>query len=125
MLRSIRSLSPGMAFVCLFFVVLLAVAALVPVALGPLLGATAALGLVLLAWRHLIGFSVAWLVLASASLEMPLNDLIDPSAYATTVAAVKAAQLGLAAICVLRYGPRLDVFNPSWAYLAIFTVGLL
>ena len=104
---------------------MLAVAALIPDVLLPLLGAAAALGLVFLAWRHLIGFSVAWLLLAGTSLEMTLHDLIDPTTYGATIAVVKAAQLGLAALCALRYGPCLDVFNPAWAYLVIFALGLL
>jgi len=109
----------------LLFAAMLAVAGLAPNALLPLLGAAAALGLAFLAWRHLIGFSVAWLLLAGTSLEMTLHDLIDPAAYGATIAAVKAAQLGLAALCAVRYGPRLDAFNPAWAYLAIFAIGLL
>jgi O-antigen ligase len=117
--------SPETAYLCSFFAAVLAAAGLVPDALWPLLGAAAALGLAVLVWRHLIGFSVAWLLLAGISLEMTLHDLIAPSAYGATIAAVKAAQIGLAVLCALRYGPRLDVFNPSWAYLAIFATGLL
>jgi hypothetical protein len=125
MLSTLRLPSPGMAVVCLFFATVLAVGALVPGALGPLLATAAAFGLVILAGRHLTGFSVAWLLLAGTSLEMTLHDLIDPSAYATTIAVVKAAQLGLAALCVIRYGPRFDPFNPAWAFGAIFAVGMV
>src|SRR5665213_3303810 len=125
MLNTLRLPSPGMAVVCLFFATVLAVGALVPEGLAPLLATTAAFGLVILAGRHLIGFCVAWLLLAGTSLEMTLHDLIDPSAYATTIAVVKAAQFGLAALCVMRYGPRLDPFNPAWAFFAIFTVGVV
>jgi hypothetical protein len=110
---------------CAFFAAILGVAALAPQILWPLAASVAVLGLAFLAWRHLIGFSVAWLLLAGLSLEMALHDLIDPSAYGATIAVVKGAQLGLAGLCILRYGPRLDVFNPAWVYLAIFAIGLL
>jgi len=125
MLRATHLLSPGTARLCLLFAAILTVGGLAPDILLPLLGAAAALGLAVLAWRHLIGFSVAWLLLAGVSLEMTLHDLIDPTAYGATIAAVKAAQLGLAALCTLRYGPRLDAFNPAWAYLGIFAIGLV
>jgi hypothetical protein len=117
--------SGGIAIAGLFFAAIFAGAGLMPEALGLLLGAAATLGIAFLAWRHLIGFSVAWLLLAGLSLEMTLYDLIGPSAYAPTIAAIKAVQLGLAVLCVLRYGSQLDVFNPTWAYLAIFAIGLL
>ncbi len=125
MLSIARLPNPGTLSLCLFFALVLAVARLTPGLLWPLLGAAAALGLAILVWHHLIGCSVAWLLVAGTSLEMTLHDLIAPSAYGTTIALVKGTQLGLAALCVLRYGPRLDVFNPAWAYIAIFAIGLL
>jgi len=115
----------GTTVSCLFFVTIFAVAGLMPQALGLLLGATATIGLGFLAWRHPIGFSVAWLLVTGLSLEMTLYDLIGPAAYGPTIAVVKAAQIGLAALCVLRYGSRLDAFSPVWAYLVIFAVGLV
>ncbi len=124
MLSMLRPPSPAMALVCLFFATVLAVAALVPGALGPLLAVTAVLGVAVVASRHLIGFCVAWLLVAGTSLEMTMHDLVDPSAYTTTIAVVKAAQIGLAALCILRYGPRPDPFNPAWAFAAIFAVGV-
>src|SRR5271168_603327 len=102
MLASVRLPSPGTALLCAFFAAILAVARLAPNTLWPLLGAAAILGLAFLAWHHLIGFSVAWLLLAGLSLEMALHDLIDPAAYGVTIAVVKGAQLGLAALCILR-----------------------
>ena len=125
MLTAVRLPSPGTALSCAFFAAILAVAALAPQTLWPLAAFVAVLGLTFLGWRHLIGFSVAWLLLAGLSLEMTLHDLIDPFAYGATIAVVKGAQLGLAGLCILRYGPRLDAFNPAWAYLAIFAIGLL
>jgi hypothetical protein len=124
-LTAVRLRSSGTALSCAFFAAILAVAGLAPQTLWLLTALVAVLGLAFLAWRHLIGFSVAWLVLAGLSLEMALNDLIAPAAYSPTIAVVKGAQLGLAGLCILRYGPRLDAFNPAWAYLAIFAIGLL
>jgi O-antigen ligase len=125
MLSSVHLPSWGVAVACISFAAIVTVAGLMPDALGLLLGAAAGGGLIFLAWRHLIGFSVAWLLIAGTSMEMTLNDLIGPAAYGPVIAAVKAAQLGLAALCVLRYGSRFDAFNPAWAYLAIFAAGLL
>ncbi|MFI4981291.1 MAG: O-antigen ligase family protein [Nevskiales bacterium] len=125
MLRTTHLPDPGTACLYVLLTAIFAVAALIPDVLLPLLGAAAAFGLVFAAWRHLIGFSVAWLLFAGTSLEMTLHDLIDPTAYGATIAAVKAAQLGLAALCALRYGPRWDADNPAWAYLLIFAIGLL
>ena len=36
---------------------------------------------------------------------MTLGDLIGPGAFHGTIAAVKAAELVLALLCLLRYGP--------------------
>jgi len=125
MLSSVHLPSRGVAVACICFAAIVAVAGLMPDALGLLLGAAAGGSLIFLAWRHLIGFSVAWLLIAGTSMEMTLNDVIGPAAYGPAIAAVKAAQLGLAALCVLRYGSRFDAFNPAWAFLAIFAAGLL
>lgn len=125
MLSAARLLFPGTVCLCVFFAAILGLGWLAPGALWPLLGAAAALALAVLAWRHLIGFSVAWLLVAGTSLEMTLNDLIDPAAFGATIATVKAAQFALAVLCALRYGARLDGFNPAWVYLAIFATGML
>ncbi len=88
------------------------------------LGGAAAAAVLLLAWRHTTVFCVAWLLVTSASLEMTLNDLISTEMYQNTIAAVKATELGLAAICALRFGARADPVSPVWAYLAMLTTGL-
>ena len=54
----------------------------------------------ILAFRHTVAFCVAWLLLAGATLEMTLADLVGPAAFQTTIAVVKAAGLGLALLCV-------------------------
>ena len=85
--------------------------------------AAAAIGIV--AFRHTIAFCVVWLLLAGATLEMALADLVGPAAFETTIAVVKSAELGLALLCVVRYGFRLDVFNPALAFVAMFAAGLV
>jgi O-antigen ligase len=83
-----------------------------------------AVGVAVLAFRHTTAFCVAWLLIAGATLEMTLGDLLGPAATSITIAAVKAAGMSLALVCILRYGPSFDVFNPSLAFLAMFAVGL-
>jgi O-antigen ligase len=81
-------------------------------------------GVAVLAWRHTVAFCVAWLVIAGATLEMTLTDLVGPALYQSTIAAVKGTELVLAALCVLRYGLVPDMFNPGFAFLAMFIIGL-
>ncbi len=87
------------------------------------LAAAAALGIAVLTFRHTVVFCVVWLLIAGATLEMTLSDLLGPAAFPTTIAAVKGAELVLAAICILRYGLEPDVFNPGLGFLAMFVVG--
>jgi O-antigen ligase len=88
------------------------------------LAIAASAALAVLAYRNTIAVCVAWLLIAGATLEMTLADLVGPAAWQATIAAVKAAELGLALLCVLRYGPSPDVFNPGLAFLAMFVAGL-
>ena len=88
------------------------------------LAIVAAAGGTVLAFRHTIVFCAAWLLIAGASLEMTLIDLVGPAAFQATIAVVKATELGLALLCVLRYGLSPDVFNPALAFLAMFVAGL-
>ena len=81
---------------------------LAPALLWAALGAAGAAAAAFLALRHTTGFCVAWLLIAGCSLEMTLNDLVGPEAFQTTIAAVKAAEIGLAALAALRWGGRLD-----------------
>ena len=89
------------------------------------LAVAAAAGVAVLAFRHTTAFCVAWLLIAGSTLEMTLADLLGPAAYQPTIAAVKAAELGLALLCIVRYGPRADVFNPGLAFVAMFVVGFV
>jgi hypothetical protein len=97
----------------------------VPASYWLLLGATAALGVAFLAFRHTIGFCVAWLLIAGSTLEMAIGDWWGGGAFQGIIALVKAAELGLGLICILRFGPRLDAFNPAFAYLFMFAGGLV
>ena len=86
------------------------------------IAAVAALGIA--AFRHVVAVCVAWLLIAGATPELTLADLAGPGAYQTTIAAVKTAELGLAMLCIVRYGFRADVFNPGLAFVAMFIAGL-
>lgn len=88
------------------------------------LAASVAAGIAFLALRHPTGFSVAWLLVAGMSLEMTLNDLVGNTLYQSTIAAVKSAEIVLACLCALRFGPCLDLVNPVWAYAAMLAAGL-
>ena len=78
----------------------------------------------ILVYRHLVAVCVLWLLLAGLTLEMTLADLVGQGAYQSTIAAVKLAELGLALLCVVRYGPAPDLFNPGLAFVAMFVAGL-
>jgi hypothetical protein len=84
--------------------------------------AMAAIGV--LAFRHIAAVCVAWLVIAGATLEITLGEIVGPGAYQSTIAAVKTAEIGLALLCILRYGLYADVFNPGLAFVAMFIAGL-
>jgi O-antigen ligase len=111
--------------VCSVFAITAAGAVLAPalVWLPPAVAASAAIAV--LVYRNTVAFCVAWLLIAGATLEMTLADLIGPAAWQTTIAAVKAAQMVLALVCILRYGASPDVFNPAFAFMAMFLVGLV
>ncbi|MDA8251806.1 MAG: O-antigen ligase family protein [Rhodospirillales bacterium] len=67
--------------------------------------------------------SAAWLLVAGTSPEMWLGDLIGSDSTITAV--VKVIGLALLFVCMLRYGGRLDRFNPSFAYMSMFVIGLM
>jgi O-antigen ligase len=89
------------------------------------LGAFAVGGIGVLAYRHTVAFCVAWLLIAGATLEMTLSDVVGLEWYQPVIAAVKAAEIVLVALCMLRYGAYPDVFNPGLAFVAMFAVGLV
>ena len=73
--------------------------------------------------RFPVATSAAWLLVAGTSPEMWLGDLVGQDNTITAV--VKLIGLALLGVCILRYGARLDRFNPSFAYLAMFAIGLM
>jgi O-antigen ligase len=107
------------------FAVAAACAVFVPLWFWAPFAAVAAAGFAILAFRHTTLFCAAWLLIAGATLEMTLSDLFGAAMYQPTIAVVKGAELGLAALCILRYGLAPDVFNPALAFLAMFVVGLV
>lgn len=71
--------------------------------------------------RWPVAVSAAWLLIAGTSPEMWLGDLIGQENTITAI--VKVLGLALLVVCMLRYGARLDIFNPSFAYVAMFLTG--
>ncbi len=72
--------------------------------------------------RWPVAMSAAWLLLAGSSPEMWLGDLIGQENTITAI--VKVIGLALLAVCMLRYGARLDPFNPAFAYVGMFIIGM-
>ncbi len=82
-------------------------------------------GVLFLAFQHTTAFCVAWLLAAGCSLEMTMTDLVGPEAFQPTIAAIKAAQIGLALLGVLRWGGRADPWNPAWAFAIMAAIGIV
>jgi O-antigen ligase len=114
-------LAGAAGFLALVFIAALAA----PAFYWPLLGIAIMAGVGFLALRHTIVFCVAWLLVTGCTLEMTLNDLVGPAAFACAIAVVKAVGIGLALVCAWRYGPRLDPFNPAWGFAAIGITGFV
>lgn len=88
-----------------------------------LAGLVAAGGL-FLAFRHTTVFCVAWMLIAGCSLEMTMNDLVGPDSFQSTIALIKALEIGLALLCALRWGARGDPWNPVWAFAIMAAAGI-
>jgi O-antigen ligase len=99
------------------------VAVMVPSLFFPLLTALGAGAVTLLAFRHNVVVCALWLLVTGCTLEMSLGDLLGPASYQPIIAIVKATGLALAGLAVLRFGPRADPFNPSFAFAAMFVGG--
>lgn len=106
-----------------FFLLLFATALLAPGLYWLLPGAALALGVGFLALRHTTAFCVAWLLVTGTSSEMAMTDLVGPNAFQPTIAVIKGGEIILAALCAWRYGPRFDLFNPSWGFAVIAAGG--
>ncbi len=72
--------------------------------------------------RWPVATSAAWLLVAGSSPEMWLGDLMGQENTITAI--VKVIGLALLGVCMIRYGARLDPFNPAYAYIVMFVVGL-
>lgn len=108
-----------------FLLFSLACAMFAPTLFWLFLATATASGVVFLAFRFTPLFTAAWLLVTAASLEMTAVDLVGPDAYQPAIALIKALGLALAIVAALRYGPRLDPFNPAFAWLAMFLGGLV
>jgi O-antigen ligase len=108
-----------------FLALVFAAALAAPSCYWPLLGLPILAGIGFLALRHTIVFCAAWLLVTGCTLEMTLNDMLGPSGFTGAIAAVKTAGIGLAVLCAWRYGPRLDLLNPAWAFAVIGITGFM
>lgn len=115
--------TPALILVPGFAGVLAGTAWLFPALLPGLIAALLALGGILLAYRHLTVAWVLWLLVTGLSSEMALTDLIGPEAFQPTIAAVKATEIGLVTLTILRLGVVPDRFNPAWAFVAMAAMG--
>lgn len=109
----------------LLLATLLGAALLAPALYWLLLGATVAAALAAVALRHLPALCAGWLLVAGATPEMALTDLVGPAAFQATIAVVKGGAIVLALACAWRWGPRLDAASPAWGFLAIGAWGPL
>ncbi|HQT67032.1 MAG TPA: O-antigen ligase family protein [Acetobacteraceae bacterium] len=83
-----------------------------------------ALGLaVALAVIYPIGAVVIWLLIVQSTPEMWLSDLIGH--HELIIGLLKGAGLLLALIAALRFGARIDRFNPGFAFGAMFAGGIV
>lgn len=93
--------------------------ALMPAALGLLL----ALLLLAVAYAAPVAATFLWLLIVETTPEMWLSDLVG--GHELVIAVLKIVGLVLVAVTALRYGPRLDRFNPGFAFVAMFVGGFV
>ncbi len=101
------------------------VAVAAPGLFGPALLLLALGALAGLAWLHPVAAAATWLLAVGTTPEMWLGDLLGPAYYQPIIAVEKGAGLLLAALAVLRFGPRRDWCNPGLAFVAMFATGLV
>ena len=102
----------------------LACGLLAPAVFSLLLAALVLAGLGFLAFRFPTQFCVVWLLVTGMSLEMAFADWVGDEAYQPVIAVIEAAGIGLGCLCVLRFGPRVDLLCPAWGFLAMLLTGL-
>lgn len=98
---------------------------LTPPLFGILLTGSVLAGFAFVALCFPTPFCVVWLIVAGMSLEMAVGDFAGEAAYQPTIAVIKGLQIGLAFLCALRFGARLDPLCPAWAFLAMLIAGLV
>ena len=96
-----------------------------PALFGAGLIAAVAAGTGFLALRFPAGFSVAWLWTAGLTLEMTFHDLAGPDTFQPVIAVIKGTQIGLAGLCMIRFGPKADPLNPARAFPVMLVTGLV
>jgi len=104
-----------------FLLLCLALAWFAPPVFWVLLVVVALAGAAGLALWFPVAATVIWLLFLASTPEMWLGDLIGH--METIIALDKLAGLGLAGLCILRYGARFDAFNPGLAFPALFIAG--
>jgi hypothetical protein len=118
-----QPVSPALIPVFGFATIMAAIAWFAPTLLPGLIAALVALGGILLAYRHLTAAWAAWVLVTGLSLEMAVADLIGPEAFQPAIAVIKAAEIGLVVLTVIRRGVSADWFNPAWAFAAMAASG--
>ncbi len=102
---------------------LLACGMISPPLFGVTLTAAVLTGIAFLALRFPTWFCAAWLVVTGMSLEMTLHDLAGEETYQPAIAMIKGIEIGLGLVCVIRFGPKLDILCPAWAFPVMFGSG--
>jgi O-antigen ligase len=96
---------------------------LMPGLLTPALGLLLGILVLGLAYAAPVAATFLWLLVVETTPEMWLSDLIGD--HELIIAALKIAGLALVAVTALRFGPRLDRFNPGFAFGAMFVAGFV
>ncbi|HBK08439.1 MAG TPA: hypothetical protein DDZ81_21740 [Acetobacteraceae bacterium] len=121
----VRSEAPVVICAGLLLAMALACGLVSPPLFGICLVAAVAAGIGFLALRFPSAFCVTWLLTTGMTLEMAFHDLFGPEAYQPVIAAVKGIEIGLALLCMIRFGPKADPLCPAWAFPVILATGLV
>ncbi len=114
-----------MALHLLFIAATLSIAAVAPAVFWGGLVVAMLASVIFLVICHPTIFCTAWVLIAGMSLEMALADFVGPEAFQPAIAGIKALQIGLALICALRWGARIDPLNPAFCFIVMGAVGLV
>jgi O-antigen ligase len=114
-----------LGFATILLAGLLVIGLIVPPLFAAFLAAAVAGGICFLAFCFPTIFCVVWLLITGLSLEMAMHDVIAAESFQPTIAIVKGAEVGLALLCMIRFGPKADPLSPAWGFLAILAAGLV